>query len=403
MKTLFTLVFLLLVNSSFAQGLQALEEQMKTFERGEKFDQKKEIAYRILEIDGLNSIAVNYLLAVYARPKQPDSLRAFFATLINNNPQSADPYLIRARESNILAEGLTNQQVIDFLKKGKAIFPAHPELTYQLGARYYKKFIDGFVNNVGKAELTADANNATTYFTELANLDPTRKEELKYPLIQLAEYLGNRAISRWYSDWHNPAAYFPVSAFLRLPENWETTYSVNVLSRTRDRSLEGVESALFSIKWYSKHLAAMLEPVLRSNTPDAAYRITYLRTFDRPIVMRIENKQGKITLYWKVTDGMGGYEPGNIIQNGSKELTMAEWQKIEDMAQNTDFWHIPSTQTMVASDGSIVLEFDGSRWIMEGKNSEKYHVVDRWGEAVRQIFNSLLPLTDIQLTKQDMH
>lgn len=324
MRTLITVVFLLIVNSSFAQDLQALEEQMKTFERGEKFD-------------------------------------------------SAD-------------------------------FPARIKLTYQIGALYYKRFIDGSIMKADKAGLTADANKATTYFTELANLDPARKEELKYPLIQLSEYLGHQAKSREYRDWHNPAAYFSVSAFLRLPDNWENTYSVNVLSHTRDRSLKGVESALFSIKWYSKHLAAMQEPVMRSYAPGAAYRITYLRTFHQPIVMRIENKEGKITLFWKVTDGKGGYEPGNIIQNGSKELTPAEWQKLENRVQSIGFWPTSPTDPGVDPENPRLEVLDGSKWIMEGKNAEKYHVVDRSeSPSIRELFKTLLPLTDIQIPKQEMY
>ena len=72
----------------------------------------------------------------------------------------------------------------------------------------------------------------------------------------------------------------------------------------------------------------MNEPILRDSLPTKIYRFTWLRSFHKPIVIGIENANDTITLYWKVTDGAGGYEPENMVNNKSKKPTIKEWQDI---------------------------------------------------------------------------
>ncbi len=85
------------------------------------------------------------------------------------------------------------------------------------------------------------------------------------------------------------------------------------------------EHNAFISNWYGKHLAAMQEPALweMAQSPDThAYRFLWLRTFHQPIAVRLlVNRDGSGVLIAKRLDGMGGYEPGNLVQNETQPLS----------------------------------------------------------------------------------
>src|SRR6266700_2958470 len=80
--------------------------------------------------------------------------------------------------------------------------------------------------------------------------------------------------------------------------------------------------------WYAKHLRSMREPSLSEAPIDhslVAYRFLWLRTFHSPIAIRlIIHLDGSGSLTAKMTDGKGGYNPGNLTLNESHELTKVE-------------------------------------------------------------------------------
>ncbi len=304
---------------------------------------------------------------------------------------------LRAREWNANFAGLTYTKRINFLKKVLELDSVNIEATYSLGEIYYELFIKEYNGNQKKANLDHYAKNATYYFTNFVSIDKRYLETAKFPLIQLAHYArDNKRIAALEKE-NIQSSYFPVIVFAGLPDNWRTDYSVNVINYFHGYSLCGVESAVFSINWYSKHLEALQEPVLNDSVQGQIYRFTYLRTFDNPIVIRIENKEGNISIYWKVSDGAGGYDPGKITINKSKELTIKEWELIENKINSIGFWELPAVY-------DDILGTDGSQWILEGKISEKYHVVDRWcGGEISSVCKELLELTDIKLAEDDIY
>jgi len=118
----------------------------------------------------------------------------------------------------------------------------------------------------------------------------------------------------------------------------------------------------FTDTWYSKQLFAMREPVIYLNKSDKElYRFTWLRTFDNPIAIRIENKDDSYFLYWKQCNGAGGYEPGKLIVNKQRKIDKKIWNKFKKYINKIDFWDL---KTDVNESGC-----DGSQWILEGKNS----------------------------------
>ena len=135
----------------------------------------------------------------------------------------------------------------------------------------------------------------------------------------------------------------------------------------------------FRSNWYSKHLKALDEPSLfRKSKGSSAesYRFVWLRTFDHPVVVRVDiQADGGAALTTKVSNGAGGYEPGKLVENTSRPLTKRQTEKFLATIQRLQFWELPTHETPETAG------CDGSQWIIEGIKDGKYHVVDRWTPA----------------------
>lgn len=393
MRIFLTAILLLIINISFSQTVEELEYELSYYKSGESWGNKKEQAFKLLELDGLNNKAINYLVEVYGRNNQKDSIRLLFDRIIKNNPNSPEPYLIRVRDQNPHFEGLTYNQQINCLKEAKKLDSTNIEAIYMLGNLYYELFIQEYDKNKKKVNLDYYATNSIRYFSDLCEQKESFKETSKFPLLQLANFLGDTEKKILYENYNVQTSYFPVSAFMDLPDDWQSNYSVNVIDFVSgsDFNFSGVESAIFSINWYSKHLLALEEPILSDSLPTKIFRFTYLRTFDNPIVIGLENNNDTITIYWKVSDGAGGYEPGKIIENKSKELTVGDWERIEFKINSIKYWSLPTVE-------KGLLGTDGSHWILEGKTLDNYHVVDRWcGRILSSVCKDLVELTDLKI------
>ena len=400
MKYYLTLAFLFFSFLALnGQSIEELEYELSYYKSGEKWGEKKGIAYKLLEIDSLNNRAIDYLIEVFGRNNQKDSINLLFNRLINTNPTSPEPYLLIVRNRNSHFAGLTHTQQINYLKEAYKIDSENVEAIYSLGKLYYELFIREFSGNQKKANLDYYSNNACHYFSLLHQQEERYIETLKFPLLQLSNYLKKADKIKLYENYKTQFSYFPIKVFLNLPQDWKTNYSVNVVNFVSgsDFSYSGVESAIFTINWYSKHLLALEEPVLSDSLPTEIYRFTYLRTFDNPIVVGLEKSNDTISIYWKISDGAGGYEPGKIIENRNKKLTMAEWEEFENKIKSINFWSLPTIE-------KGLLGTDGSQWILEGKKLGKYHVVDRWcGGRIKSLCKELIELTDLKIKEKDMY
>jgi cell fate regulator YaaT (PSP1 superfamily) len=82
----------------------------------------------------------------------------------------------------------------------------------------------------------------------------------------------------------------------------------------------------FRADWYSKQLRALKEPIIFSDTSKKEmYRFTWLRTFHNPIAIRIEKENNNYKLYWKLCNGAGGYDPGELIIDKQKKVDKITW------------------------------------------------------------------------------
>lgn len=129
----------------------------------------------------------------------------------------------------------------------------------------------------------------------------------------------------------------------------------------------------FTREWYSQHLRAMTEPSLScGESSGESYRFLWLRTWGRPIAVRVEAGRS-ITLTAVELDGAGGYEPGKVSRRVQSQLSAAEWETFSEALKATDFWKMPGR---LPNHG-----LDGAQWVMEGRSGLNYHVVDRWSPA----------------------
>ena len=397
MKVFITIVLTFLTVNVFSQTteeIEQLQETLRGYKSGEQhWGVKHDKAYRLLSIDKYNNTAISYLVRSFRELKQKDSITYFFDNLIEKNKNEVEPYLIREQWNSYDNSNYTFR--INNLKKALEIDSLEPRVNYLVGKLYYELFTKEYTKSSKNANTDRYANNSYLYFTLLYNLSDSYKETLKYPLIQLSNYLEKNNDRRIYESNTVQSSYFPISAFLHLPSNWKTNYIINVLDYVpgtgTDFNFKGVESAFFNINGYSKHLAALEEPVLSNSLPTKIFRFTYLRSFHNPVVIGLVNENDAISIYWKVSDGAGGYDPGNLVEDKSKKLTLKEWEDFTEKINSIRFWNLPTTKTEL-------MGFDGSHWILEGKSLETYHVVDRWcGEEISNVCKKLIELTNLKL------
>lgn len=152
--------------------------------------------------------------------------------------------------------------------------------------------------------------------------------------------------------------------------------------------------------WYSRMLSVMKEPILVDCEDDIeAYRFTWLRTFHKPIMVRIQKAKDNITLSAKMLSGAGGYDPGQIIFDTTFTITVRDWNKFQSMLKKINFWQLP-----VETD---FRGLDGAEWILEGSTKDDYHFTIRWtpGEAsdYGKCCSQLLSLSGIRIPASDIY
>ena len=123
--------------------------------------------------------------------------------------------------------------------------------------------------------------------------------------------------------------------------------------------------------WYSSQLTAMAEPSLSCGLrPGQEYRFTWLRTFHHPVVVRVSQNQGRVSLTAIELNGAGGYEPGKVLRRKEATLSNAQFRDLQAALAGASFWSIPTTEENSG--------LDGAEWIVEASDNGRYHVVVRW-------------------------
>lgn len=161
---------------------------------------------------------------------------------------------------------------------------------------------------------------------------------------------------------------------------WRTAFMIaafSILAHAQyfPKSSPDMRGNEFKSKWYSTQLRALGEPslsALSTNRDAESYRFLWLRTFHHPVVVRVDlQADGSWILTTKVASGAGGYSPGTLTTNTSRQLTAQEAQSFRDKVAKDGFWNAPNPVNDQAGT-------DGSQWIIEGVKAGRYHVIDRW-------------------------
>jgi hypothetical protein len=124
---------------------------------------------------------------------------------------------------------------------------------------------------------------------------------------------------------------------------------------------------------YRLHLRALGEASLSEDGVQSTLviRFTWLRTFDRPVVLRVDSAGYNLwQLHTKAGSGLGGYEPGPLTHHATRPLTNAQMDTLRTRLAAGEFWTLPSH--------AGALGMDGEQWILEVREGARYHYIDRW-------------------------
>lgn len=127
--------------------------------------------------------------------------------------------------------------------------------------------------------------------------------------------------------------------------------------------------------WFTTQLVGLNETSLFDQaqaSTNLVFRFLWLRSFHKPVVIRIEkNETNKLKIVAKMATGAGGYDPGEVEKEISRELTDEEMKEFYLKFNQSDFWN-----TLKEKDNGMRM-LDGAEWIFEGVENGKYHVVVR--------------------------
>jgi hypothetical protein len=184
--------------------------------------------------------------------------------------------------------------------------------------------------------------------------------------------------------------------------------------------------------WYSSALYSFNEPRLfQDYLGHNIYRFLWLRSFHRPVVFVLQQKDGCVWLNTKMLDRqprfhddrIGGVpkddqyeyitegffvdknEPdllvriadrkANIVYNNSIALSQKVWNDFEHLLTKANFWKLPTN----IDDGST----DGASWLIEAHLKDKYHLVDYHSPYNNEFAKAGLFLINLSGLKEEVY
>lgn len=125
---------------------------------------------------------------------------------------------------------------------------------------------------------------------------------------------------------------------------------------------------------YSLQLEAMGERAFNADPAHEAYRFLWHRTFKRPVLVRIESRDGVMVLEAKEADGMGAFAPGKVSEHVRRLISKREWGGLRDAIAASGFWTVsPAERDVIQGDVEAVA--DGAVWLVEGARFGEHRVV----------------------------
>lgn len=127
-------------------------------------------------------------------------------------------------------------------------------------------------------------------------------------------------------------------------------------------------------EWYAGTLAALLEPSLLelARRPGQAYRFLWLRHWHPPLSVRISRVGDLAVADLRVLERPGSAGPSRLRARRRVVLDARAWAGLLDRVQAVGFWTAP-TRDPHDQPGP-----EGARWVFEGLDEGRLHVVDRF-------------------------
>ncbi|HWB03849.1 MAG TPA: isoaspartyl peptidase/L-asparaginase [Verrucomicrobiales bacterium] len=93
--------------------------------------------------------------------------------------------------------------------------------------------------------------------------------------------------------------------------------------------------------WYTRHLSVMKEPSLQPKEKEPGewtLRFTWLRSFHKPIAVRVWKEGNDVRMRAVRLNGKGGYDPGKIDKDIARKLTTDEWKALQPLTETKELW-----------------------------------------------------------------
>lgn len=381
------LIFLLsfFVTIALGQTIEQLEYDLSWHKGSEEYGDKISAAKKLQALDPFNAKAVEYICRYYS-DRKIDSVSIFFNELIGKFPKSTKPLLLRAdllflEYDYQQRDTYTNQQR-NILAAAHDIDSLDQDVIYQLAKMYYRDFLyplekmkwgfgiqeDSLESMINQPEnqnkhsvFDYAADSALLYFGMLWRQNKNLRAVIYYPARQLECYLNTSYPGSFSeNDMDSEQCFFPAEYFCNLGDNWACDFTVDYLFNT--------EFARDIANRIKTQLLDLRERCINDKkSSPAIYRFTWLRTFDAPISIRIENSKSDVTLFWKVGKGAGGYAPRGLKKSGRKHLNNDVWKEFTALVEEADFDNSPNLMYYPMNDGAT--------WTLERRTDGRFKAV----------------------------
>lgn len=215
------------------------------------------------------------------------------------------------------------------------------------------------------------ADSALKYLDILSTSRSNYCEVSKIPIAQLKAHLDQTSDYVLDSNLYNNH-YLPEWYFGYLSEDWKNDL-------TNDLWSEMLVTSFRRVDFFSKHLQALNEPILFNEVVPTTYRLTWLPSFDHPIVIRIEFYDSQAYLTWKIGKGMGGYEPQGIKRKGRKKISAEEFKRIASILDSTVLSAEYSYYYLPMNDGASII---AERYVGDKMKAFKTNVLSKGATAL---------------------
>ena len=128
----------------------------------------------------------------------------------------------------------------------------------------------------------------------------------------------------------------------------------------------------FESDWYGGLLARLGEPSIMAVQTNvfAVYRFTLVPTWGNPVCVRLTISNGVARVEGKRLDGQGGYDPGELVEQGTTAVASEQLKRFSVLFEKLGFHELKTRD----KDRGL----DGSEWILEAADAGRYHIVVRW-------------------------